>query len=378
MVIQLLLLSLLLQARGAGPARPPARPATPPAPAFFTSTLPLAEMQGKQAVVETTRGRFVIQLLPEVAPNHVAFFITQAREGALAGTIFHRVIRNGMIQGGDPMSKDPAKTAEYGSGGLGRLRAEPRTEKATAGAVAAVTLAGQPDSAGSQFFVLAGDQPGIEGQYTIFGRVVDGLEVVQDISSVDADANGLPRTRVAITAITIRDTPPVPFVKDTPAELATYKAIIETTMGNIELEVLPDRAPETVRAFLRMADAGVYDGIRVHRVAANFVIQTGALAFRESPLLARQQALVGNLPPEFTDTPNVPGIVSMARGADPNSGSTSFFICTGSCRGLDNQYTVFARVTAGQDVVAAIAAVPVDGETPRTPIVMTKVRVEKK
>jgi cyclophilin family peptidyl-prolyl cis-trans isomerase len=66
----------------------------------------------------------------------------------------------------------------------------------------------------------------------------------------------------------------------------------------------------------------------------------------------------------------------MARGEDPNSGSTSFFICTGQCRSLDGQYTVFARVAGGDDVVKAIAAVPVDGETPRSPIEMTRVRVE--
>ena len=100
-------------------------------------------------------------------------------------------------------------------------------------------------------------------------------------------------------------------------------------MGTIELEMLPDKAPETVRAFLRMADAGIYDGIKVHRVARNFVIQTGALVYRDQPLRAAQQRLVHDLEAEFTDTPNVPGIVSMARGDDPASATTSFFICIG-------------------------------------------------
>lgn len=373
-MLTILLLLTMLQGRGA----PPAKPAqAPPRPTFFTSPYTLAEMQGKQAVVETTHGSFVMQLLPESAPNHVGFFMNQAREGAFTGTVFHRVIRYGMIQGGDPLSKDPSKAAEYGSGGLNRLRAESRSEKATAGAVAAVLLPGQPDSAGSQFFICASDQPGIDGQYTVFGRVIDGIEVVQQISAVEADAEGRPRARVAITGVTIRDTPPEPFVNDTLAELATYRAVVETSMGNVELEMLPDKAPETVRAFLRMAAAGVYDGIKVHRVASNFVIQTGALAFRETPLLVKQQQLVGNLPPEFTNTPNLPGIVSMARGAEPTSGSTSFFICIGECRALDGQYTVFARVVSGQDVVAAISTVPVDVEAPRTPIVMTRIRVQQ-
>jgi peptidyl-prolyl cis-trans isomerase B (cyclophilin B) len=142
--------------------------------------------------------------------------------------------------------------------------------------------------------------------------------------------------------------------------------------------MLPDKAPETVRAFLQWAAAGVYDGVGIHRVAPNFVIQTGALAYRAVPLTTRQQALVHNLPPEFTDTPNEEGIVSIARGDDPGSGSTSFFVCIGNCRALDAKYTVFARVTGGMDVVHAMAQVPVDGETPRTPITMTGVTVERR
>lgn len=372
-----LFLILLLTWAQSTPARA-ATPAPPQEPGFFSSPLSLEEMRGKQAVMETTMGTIVMQLLPESAPTHVAFFMTQARTGAYEGTIFHRVIRNGMIQGGDPISKDPARVEEYGSGGGRRLRAESRDERHTAGAVSAVLLPGDPDSAGTQFFICASDQPTIDGQYTVFARVVEGLEVVQAISAVEANADGLPGERVAIKSITIRDTPAEPFTLESDAELAAYTTVIETTMGIIELEVLPDKAPKTVRRFLQMVAAGVYDGITVHRVAPNFVIQTGAIFYRDRPLRASQQRLVGNLPPEFTDTPNEPGIVSMARGAEPDSGSTSFFICTGSCRGLDNQYTVFARVSGGMDVVKAIMAVRVDGETPVTPIVMTRVRAEKR
>jgi cyclophilin family peptidyl-prolyl cis-trans isomerase len=105
------------------------------------------------------------------------------------------------------------------------------------------------------------------------------------------------------------------------------------------------------------------------------VIQSGALAYRDAPLAPAQQALVRNLAPEFSDEPNVPGIVSMARAEDPASATTSFFICTGDCRSLDGQYTVFARVVRGMDVVAAIAAVPVDGDAPKERIVVRGVRL---
>lgn len=351
-----------------------------PRQTFFTTPYPADEMTKKQAVVETTMGAFVMELLPGAAPNHVGYFIKLAREGAFAGTAFHRVIKYGIIQGGDPLTKDPSKAAQYGTGGLNMLKAEFNKEPMTAGAVAAVLQPGRPDSAGSQFFVCVTDQVALQGQYTVFARIVEGIEVVQQISAVDADAEGRPAARAEIKAVTIRDTPPPPrdpFAEATAADLATYRAVLETSKGEIELQFLAEKAPETVRQFLRWAAAGVYDDTAIHRVVPNFVFQTGALAHRASPLTAAQQKLVTNLPPEFGDTPNVPGVASIARGEDPGSGSTSFFICTGECRSLDGQYTAFARVTRGMEVVQAIGAVPVDGETPREKLMLVRVRVEK-
>ena len=147
----------------------------PPAPSFFTTPLSRDDMKGKQAVIETTLGRMVIDLLPENAPNHVGYFIKLAREGAYDGTTFHRVIKYGIIQGGDPLSKDPAKRAQYGTGGLGVLKAEPGAGPHVRGAVSAVLVPGKRDSAGSQFFICVSPQPALDGQYTVFGRVVEGI-----------------------------------------------------------------------------------------------------------------------------------------------------------------------------------------------------------
>jgi cyclophilin family peptidyl-prolyl cis-trans isomerase len=328
-------------------------------------------------VVATTLGTFVIQFLPDAAPNHVALFMKLAQEGFYNRTIFHRVVSYAVVQGGDPTSRDPAKVADYGQGGFNLVAAEPNAEKHTEGAISTVSDPARPNSGGSQFFICVTDQPSLDGQYTVFGRVVDGLEVVQKISAADADAEGAPKTRIEITNVTLRDTPPEPFVNDTPADLAKYRAMVETTMGTMELQLMPDVAPETVRSFLRWAQAGVYDGIKVHRVAPNFVVQTGALAYREGPMTVTQQRLVHNLSPEFSQTPNAFGVVSIARGDDPASGNTSFFICIGQCSALNGNYTAFAKVVGGADVLSAIADAPVDGETPRTPIVMTRVRVVK-
>src|SRR4026207_160851 len=170
------------QGRGTQKPAPPAPPRSP----FFTSTLPEADLRNKQAVLDTALGTIVIDLLPEAAPNHVAHFITRAREGASDCTTFHRVVTRGSIQGGDPLSKDPAQAAKYGTGGLGELRFEANREKHTRGAVSAVLVPGNRDSGGSQFFISVTDQPALDGQYTVFGRVAEGLAVAQKLSTVPA------------------------------------------------------------------------------------------------------------------------------------------------------------------------------------------------
>jgi cyclophilin family peptidyl-prolyl cis-trans isomerase len=345
----------------------------------YKTPLSLAEMSNKQAVVTTTAGTFVIDLKPDLAPNHVGYFVAQARAGAYVGTIFHRVILRGLIQGGDPLSKDPAKAKLYGTGGLGVLAAEISAEKHTRGAVAAVLQPKKPDSGGAQFFVCVSDQPTLDGQYTIFGRVSEGMDVVQQISEAPAGPDGRPEARIEIRSVTIRDTPPPepePFAAETAASLAQYRAVLETSAGPITVEFLPDMAPEHVRAFLRMASAGVFDGTSFHRVVPGFVVQTGWLTTR-GPLTDAQQKLVRPLQPEFSDTPHVKGILSMARGDDPSSATTSFFIVTGNAASLDGKYTVFGRVADGLSVVDAIEQAPRDGEAPITRIELKTVRIVK-
>src|SRR6266542_1490 len=302
--VWLLTLSVTVPTTGLAQRRPAPAGQKPAAVTSFTTPLTLAEMSGKQAVVNTTAGIIVIDLKPELAPNHVGYFMKLAREGAFDGTIFHRVVRLAIIQGGDPLSKDPARAKLYGTGGLGVLKAELSAERATRGAVAAVLQPNRPDSAGSQFFICATDQPPLDGKYTIFGRVSEGMDVVQKISESPANADGAPNERIAISSVTIRDTPPPepePFSAETAAELAKYRAVLETSIGPVAIEFFPDKAPEHGRNFLRLAQAGVFDGTPFHRVVRGFVVQTGALNTR-GPLTEKQQKFVHPLKPEFSDT----------------------------------------------------------------------------
>ena len=347
-------------------------------PTFFENPYPLEELRHKQAVIETTAGTIVIDLLAERAPNHVALFLKTAREGGYDGTTFHRVVRQGIIQGGDPLSKDPAATDRYGTGGLNLLKAELNPERHTRGAVSAVLVPNRPDSAGTQFFICIIDQPSLDGQYTVFGRVSEGILIAQKISEAPADEKGAPVERIEMKRVAVRDRPAPtaePFAADSVEELARYQAVLETSMGDVTVAFSPEKAPEHVRNFLRLASAGVYDGTSWHRVVRGFVIQTGHLPTRKEPLAEAQQKYVRDLKAEFNDQPHDVGTLSMARLAEPDTASTSFFIVTARAQMLDNKYTAFGRVVSGLDVVQKIENVAVSGETPVERVELRRVRV---
>ena len=180
----------------------------PPAPAKPAAAPASAVAPGTEAVVETPKGSFTIRLLPEVAPKHAALFVKTAKAGGYDGTTFHRVIMGGIIQGGDPLSKDPGKAAQYGAGGLGLVAAEFSERPFVRGTVAAARKPSSPDSGGRQFFICLREQPSLKGQYTIFGEVVSGMEVVDQISLTPADGDKA-KERVEMK-VAIQEPPPAP------------------------------------------------------------------------------------------------------------------------------------------------------------------------
>ena len=253
----------------------------------FVLPVATAAQPVQQAVIDTSAGTIVWDLLSDKAPNHVALFIKTAQDGGFDGTSFHRMVRYGVVQGGDPVTKDPAARDKYGSGGLNKLKTEITDELLTKGAVAAVQVPGKPDSAGTQFFMCINAQPSLDGKYTVFARVVEGLLIAQKISETPVDDKGLATERVVITKVTIRDKPaatPEPFSTESVEDLAKYQAVLETSAGSITVAFTPDKAPAHVRNFLRLAQAGVYDGMSFHRVVKGFVVQSGHLPTRKEPL----------------------------------------------------------------------------------------------
>ena len=334
----------------------------------------------KQAVIDTTAGTIVMDLLADKAPSHVALFTKTAESGGYDGTTFFRMIKFGIIQGGDPATKDPNARGKYGTGGLNLLKPEINDEKQTRGAVSATLIPGKADSAGTQFFIAVSDQPGIEGKYTIFARVVEGMLIAQKISETAVDDKGLAVDRVVVNKVTIRDKPadtPEPFSTESIEELASYRAVLDTSMGEITLSFTPDKAPNHVRNFLRLAQSGVYDGMSFHRVVKGFVIQSGHLPTR-GPLGETQQKYVRQMKAEFNDQVHDKGTLSMARLAEPDSASTSFFIVTARAQALDGKYSAFGKVESGLDVVEKIEAVALNGEEPQQRVELRKVTIVKK
>jgi peptidyl-prolyl cis-trans isomerase B (cyclophilin B) len=209
-----LLLGLAAEAALSVQAAPP--PVRRRAPA---SAAPAAPEGPLEAVVETAEGSFTIRLLADVAPRHVAHFAKTARAGGFDGTTFHRIVPRGIIQGGDPLSKDPAKKALYGTGGLGLLKAEFSTRPMVRGSVAAVLQPNRPDSGGNQFFVVLSDQPSLTGKFTIFGEVTSGMDVVDHIGETPVDGDK-PQKRIVLQKVTVRPAAPPPSPSPSPSPAA--------------------------------------------------------------------------------------------------------------------------------------------------------------
>jgi peptidyl-prolyl cis-trans isomerase B (cyclophilin B) len=152
-------------------------------------------METKTAVIQTKFGNITLKFFPEVAPNHVNSFIDLANDGFFDGTTFHRVVPGFVIQGGDPNTKSDDRS-KHGLGGPGyTLKAEFSNLPHKRGTLS-MARAADPDSAGSQFFICVADTSFLDGQYTVFGEVVDGMDVVDQIVSQQRDQKDNPVERI--------------------------------------------------------------------------------------------------------------------------------------------------------------------------------------
>ena len=169
---------------------------------------PSPSTQNEVAVIKTSEGEMVAEFWPDVAPKTVENFKKLAREGFYDGTAFHRIVKGFMIQGGDPLTKDPAKENRWGTGDPGyKINAE-FNDKPHVRGVLSMARSQDPNSAGSQFFICLGTAKSLDRQYTAFGKLIKGDEVLGKIGDTEvamsnSGERSKPMKRVAVESIKI-------------------------------------------------------------------------------------------------------------------------------------------------------------------------------
>ena len=154
-------------------------------------------------IIETNLGKISFKLLPELAPETVRNFEKLAREGFYDGTLFHRIIPGFMIQGGDPNTKGGDKST-WGMGGPGyTIKAEFNSRSHLRGIVS-MARAQDPDSAGSQFFIVTSDSPFLDRQYTVFGEVIEGMDIADKIVNLQRNENDCPLEEAKMLHVTVK------------------------------------------------------------------------------------------------------------------------------------------------------------------------------
>ncbi|PYK30898.1 MAG: peptidylprolyl isomerase [Verrucomicrobia bacterium] len=167
-----------------------------------------ASASNEVAVIKTSEGDMVAEFWTDAAPNTIENFKKLAKQGFYNGTIFHRIVKGFMIQGGDPNSKDPSKEAKYGEGGPGyKVKAEFNDHLHERG-VLSMAREPDPDSAGSQFFICLAPVRRLDHQYTTFGKLIKGDDVLTKIGDTEVTRNSMgemskPTKRVTIDKIDI-------------------------------------------------------------------------------------------------------------------------------------------------------------------------------
>lgn len=175
---------------------------------FPAAALTFAAMSNQTATIETTKGALVVSFWDDVAPKTVDNFLKLAREGFYDGTAFHRIVKGFMIQGGDPLTKDPAKAHLWGTGNPGyQIEAEFNDRPHRKG-VLSMARSADPDSAGSQFFICLDECSFLDGQYTAFGQLDSGTEILEAIGDTPCEfgAGGeksKPLERIEVTRVTV-------------------------------------------------------------------------------------------------------------------------------------------------------------------------------
>ncbi len=358
------------------------------------------------ATLKTDKGDIKVELYADSAPKTVNNFAFLAREGFYDNTTFHRVIPEFMAQGGDPTGT--------GTGGPGyQFEDEIDPSKVFDGPGYLAMANAGPNTNGSQFFITTVPTEWLNGQHTIFGKVVEGMDVVQKLTPRDPSQNPTtpgdtllsveisegtqsllpPPTPTVPPTATPTPNPPKPAagrplasvpvaeregLYNVPPELTidkskTYKAIVTTNRGEFEIELMPEAAPQSVNSFVTLADLGFYDGMPIAYNDPTVLIG-GSPGGQPSSDVGYTVPL--EISPSITHTL---GTVGLYHTQDQSASSGSqFYIMLQAVPNLDGQFSIFGNVTSGIEVVQALrgpAAGTTPDATPTSPDVIEKIEI---
>ena len=328
-------------------------------------------------------GEIYLRLYPETAPQTVANFKKLVSEGFYDGLTFHRIIKNFMIQGGDPdgdgTGGSPDKIyGEFLNNGFNNQL------KHTRGVISMARSPYDYNSASSQFFICQEDYDYGDGDYASFGYVIKGMDVVDSIASIPTNSLDRPIRDVKISAAYFVNIPNTALAKGintiegakTTDEKTNYVLMDIENYGEVVIRLYPETAPLTVENFRKLVSEGFYDGLTFHRVIKNSIIQGGdplGTGYGDSG-----ETIVGEFSANgiTNDVNHIPGVISMARLANQyDSASCQFFICHAKSSGFDGKYAAFGYVIYGFDVIDEIANCETNSDSnPIEPIIIKSIK----
>jgi len=339
-------------------------------------------------ILETSYGNITIDCFENIAPQHVKNFKNLATSKFYDSTYFHRVIPGFVVQGGDPNTKGGGNRENAGMGQPGQptVPAEISHLNHKRGILSMARKGNDLNSGTSQFFICVADVPHLDGQYSIFGKVIEGMDVVDKIVAAPRDGKDNPLESIFIIKAYTKKLPlPEPEENIIPEKEQCNTdeiAVLETSLGVIKFGFYDNIAPKHTKQIKTLISEGFYNGTTFHRVIPDFMIQGGD---PNSKSLDKSTHGMGN-----SQLPNIPaefssklrhnrGTVAAARSNDPNSANSQFFINVKNNFFLDNQYTVFGEVLEGMDVADKIVNVPRDErDNPNERVVIIKAYLQKK
>ncbi len=327
-------------------------------------------------------GLMTIELYPDVAPITVRNFATLVSEGFYDGLTFHRIIEDFMIQGGDPEGTGGGGSGknikgEFSANGIENNLLHDR-------GVISMARSQANDSASSQFFICHQKSAHLDGNYAAFGKVVEGLEVLDSIATVATDSNDAPTEKVVIEYAKLvygaDSVEKIDTTEETRPDWGRGDSInVEMSVkdfGVIRLTLDHKQAPITVENFVSLVEEGFYDGLTFHRIIEDFMIQGGDP--KGNGTGGSDEKIKGEFTANYVNNTisHKRGVISMARSQDYNSASSQFFICHADATYLDGQYAAFGYVTEGLDVVDKIATVDTnDNDYPEEKVVIEYIKV---